>query len=363
MTTTIDLIHKLKFPAKQAIETIADYILRQAGPEPDFLQGDEIWTGLTQVRNAINTMDLAAELSIDDQEHFLEVFCGLHSVSDERHCPEDAESRWRRVSNLLVAVGLELAKWRLSSNEQAMQENEPPPARIDLREYELLASWCHYGFILHLYDTCRVDCQGKSILAYELLDEEHGGKLIFEGDDFHASPLHAIDSDATAASLLGFLSLRPGDTDSEYFDCYGSEQLEWCQVRGEELALLAEELRQPYRPIAHHVIEHETWDEARQAGRYNRALVLTYRERGGEKHRVTLSAGESDHVNVLTDGDAVYALSANFRLDSVGLECWIDGDDAGDVFFQNNVESELGHGFWDLGTAEMIQTLAEYLPY
>ena len=63
---------------------------------------------------------------------------------------------------------------------------------------------------------------------------------LFEGEDFGCSPLHAIDSDETIAALLGFLTLRPGDTDSEYFADYTPRQLEFCDQHAEALAWEAE---------------------------------------------------------------------------------------------------------------------------
>jgi hypothetical protein len=44
--------------------------------------------------------------------------------------------------------------------------------------------------------------------------------VLFQGEDFAGSPLHTDDLDETVAALLSFLSLRPGDTDREYFDNY-----------------------------------------------------------------------------------------------------------------------------------------------
>ena len=62
-----------------------------------------------------------------------------------------------------------------------------------------------------------MDRYGKSVLAYRFF---HRGRLLFAGADFHCSPLHAVDADATVAGVLAFLSLKPGDTDPEYFEGY-----------------------------------------------------------------------------------------------------------------------------------------------
>lgn len=104
---------------------------------------------------------------------------------------------------------------------------------------ELIRTWEEDGFKLELYDTFTTS-GGKTLLGYRFWDHD---QLLFVGEDFGASPLHAIDDDNTVAALLGFLSLRPGDTDSDYFESYTAEQLEWCQSsRAEWLAILANDL-------------------------------------------------------------------------------------------------------------------------
>lgn len=85
---------------------------------------------------------------------------------------------------------------------------------------------------LDMFDTHRSDSYGKTIIAYRL---SHKGVPIFEGSDFAASPLHADDSDVTVASLMTFLTLRPGDTDAEYFANYTPAQLAFAIEYGEEL--------------------------------------------------------------------------------------------------------------------------------
>ncbi len=60
--------------------------------------------------------------------------------------------------------------------------------------------------------------------------------VLFEGDDFGPSPLHAIDSDASVRALMGFLTLRPGDTDAEYFDDYTDTQRDYCAQHAESLS-------------------------------------------------------------------------------------------------------------------------------
>lgn len=95
---------------------------------------------------------------------------------------------------------------------------------------------CLPCFKLIVSDTGRTDWRGVSVLAYELRSE---GRVLFSGS-VAGSPLHAIDSDETMEGLMGFLTLRPGDTDREYFENYTQEQLNFCAQHAEALALEVE---------------------------------------------------------------------------------------------------------------------------
>lgn len=87
-------------------------------------------------------------------------------------------------------------------------------------------------FALTLWDTHRTDSLDKSVLAYRL---NHNGRTLFAGDDFCASPMYAIDADETVKGLMCFLTLRPGDTDAEYFADYTDAQREYCNLYAEQL--------------------------------------------------------------------------------------------------------------------------------
>ncbi len=107
---------------------------------------------------------------------------------------------------------------------------------------ELIKRWRSNGFTLFLWDTGKRDWRGQTNLAYRLWDK---GRIIFEGEDFSGSPLHADDSNATIASLLSFLSLNVGDTDREYFANYTPAQIEWRDSsRRDELAMIQIELEE-----------------------------------------------------------------------------------------------------------------------
>lgn len=104
-------------------------------------------------------------------------------------------------------------------------------------------------FNLTVWDTHRTDNRGQSVLGYRLIMRDarlpgHTGRatpnneaacLLFEGEDFAGSPCHADDSDATVRALMGFLTLRPGDTDAEYFERYTPAQLDYCSAHAEAL--------------------------------------------------------------------------------------------------------------------------------
>jgi hypothetical protein len=81
---------------------------------------------------------------------------------------------------------------------------------------------------LYTWDSGRVDSRGQSYLRYEFYAPKYPDPL-FLGSDFAGSPLHAIDSDNTTGALLGFLTLRPGDTDQDYFSRYTPGQMDFAE--------------------------------------------------------------------------------------------------------------------------------------
>lgn len=89
-------------------------------------------------------------------------------------------------------------------------------------------------FRLETWDTWRRDAMGKYVIGYCL---KMDGEVLFEGEDFACSPLHACDSKETAAALMGFLTLRPGDTDAEYFEEYNQAQMDYAEQHAEALGI------------------------------------------------------------------------------------------------------------------------------
>jgi hypothetical protein len=93
------------------------------------------------------------------------------------------------------------------------------------------------GYILLTWDTNTTDTNGKCILGYRF--SKGSTDIIFEGEDFHCSPVVAIDSDDALRGILTFLTLRPGDTDKDYFDNYTSRQWDFVHSDAESISLYA----------------------------------------------------------------------------------------------------------------------------
>ncbi len=95
-------------------------------------------------------------------------------------------------------------------------------------------------FTLLMWDENLPSHDGKTRITYQLWQVKTGTPckaLLFEGNDFRCSPLDGIDSDDCVKILMGFLTLRPGDTDREYFQNYTPAQLEYCSQFAESLSL------------------------------------------------------------------------------------------------------------------------------
>lgn len=80
----------------------------------------------------------------------------------------------------------------------------------------------------------------RHYIGYEFRDPQD--VVIFQGEDYGVGMGSSTDDDASLRGLLGFLTLRPGDTDSEYFRSYTPAQLDFCRTHAEELSMWAMEL-------------------------------------------------------------------------------------------------------------------------
>lgn len=98
-------------------------------------------------------------------------------------------------------------------------------------------------FRLELYDVCRCDRAGRHGVGYRLLQQNNEGeryRQLFDSlqskRDTHVYTPRAVDSDDTVRAVLGFLTLRLGDTDREYFAEYTEVQREFRDEHAEALA-------------------------------------------------------------------------------------------------------------------------------
>lgn len=92
-------------------------------------------------------------------------------------------------------------------------------------------------FTLRMWDTGRTDDRGSVTIAYKLSMREKGKTtVLFDAADYNGPPCCACDSNENAAGLMGFLTLRPGDTDDEYFAEYTPDQLAYAQAHAESLS-------------------------------------------------------------------------------------------------------------------------------
>ena len=98
------------------------------------------------------------------------------------------------------------------------------------------------GYTLTTWATGRTDHRGGTTIGYAF-HKVGENDPIFLGEDFGSSPMDATDSDASLRSLLGFLTLRPGGTDAEYFENYTERQLAFAATDAEGLSFYAMEER------------------------------------------------------------------------------------------------------------------------
>lgn len=102
-------------------------------------------------------------------------------------------------------------------------------------DYNLLRDIDIDGYRLRLWDNGSQANTGQHQLRYAFEDPK--GNMLFSGDDYGVSPMHSIDSDEAVRGLLGFLTLRPGDTDSEYFEDYTEEQMDFADADAENMSM------------------------------------------------------------------------------------------------------------------------------
>jgi hypothetical protein len=91
-------------------------------------------------------------------------------------------------------------------------------------------------FTLHLYDVNRWDDAGRCGVGYRLMSNR---KVLFEclNPEGAAYGHHSVDGDDAVKNVMGWLTLKPGDTDEELFASYTPEQLAFCAQHAEALQM------------------------------------------------------------------------------------------------------------------------------
>lgn len=91
------------------------------------------------------------------------------------------------------------------------------------------------SFTLHLYDLHTNDSAGRYAVGFVL---KMGRETIFSSltaaDAFYGHC--AVDSDGAVEGVMSFLTLRPGDTDSDYFTNYTEAQRDFAASHAETLS-------------------------------------------------------------------------------------------------------------------------------
>jgi hypothetical protein len=111
----------------------------------------------------------------------------------------------------------------------------PPDREKVMDDQSLMRGWASSPFRLELHELRgpgRWREDGKTPIGYRFY---HDDQLIFEGDDIAVPAGQTLDGDQTVRGVLGFLALRPGDVEADYFAAYTPEQLAWRDEHAEYL--------------------------------------------------------------------------------------------------------------------------------
>ena len=116
----------------------------------------------------------------------------------------------------------------------ALQQNRDAAAlKTLLTKERLMRTVDIEGYRLRLYDVPGRDEAGLWRVGYVFSDP--AGRVLFSGADVYGHD--AVDSDETVRSIIGWLTLKPGDTDDEYFEKYTPEQMAFAEGPAEQLSI------------------------------------------------------------------------------------------------------------------------------
>jgi hypothetical protein len=102
------------------------------------------------------------------------------------------------------------------------------------------------GYCLRTWTTGHYYPTGQEMIGGELVSPD--GVTLFSQENFGIPPGHPIDSDKSLRDVIGWLTMKPGDTDADYFKDYTPAQMAFAEGDAEMLSMWAdEELNQPAR--------------------------------------------------------------------------------------------------------------------
>lgn len=91
-------------------------------------------------------------------------------------------------------------------------------------------------FDLVTWDTGRRFSTGQWKIGAALFSSESEDP-IFHNEEIGVAPADPIDSDGATRGALGWFTLRPGDTDRDYFADYAEAQLAFADAHAESLSM------------------------------------------------------------------------------------------------------------------------------
>lgn len=90
-------------------------------------------------------------------------------------------------------------------------------------------------FTLHLYDVHNSDDAGRWGVGFVF---KEGRRVVFSAltSETAAYGHHTVDGDDAVKNVMGWITLKPGDTDDEFFAKYTPEQLAFVRAHAEILS-------------------------------------------------------------------------------------------------------------------------------
>ena len=91
--------------------------------------------------------------------------------------------------------------------------------------------------------------------CYAFKDED---RLIFAGREFSHPMVRENNEVEAAIGLLGFLSLRPSETDAEFVEDYTPEQIAWADKHGDDLSCYVSSWEDPDESCGYYMaVDHD----------------------------------------------------------------------------------------------------------